>query len=441
MDGPMAPTLARRGHGTGTPWRRFALAALAAAGMTAAAPAAAPAAVADPCVKPRVTNFLGADATHAGVISLYFFHAAGAPVSYYECVGGRARRLGTRTTAAGTPTILHDATTWSCNRLVRRFVATATLPSGALATGSYSVRTRSCAQRFELEAPRRVAPGREFRLRIVDSWGIGGARAKLCISSPGRDRRCSPLQFPRAVGVASRRMRPHTRGRLGIELRIAGHRVRTAVAVGAGSAGTRRALPTILATGDSMMQGIDGFLADDLGDAVRVRSDVRPGTAIGKNLDWLSWSRSQAAGIRPRATVVAIGANEGWPMTTPAGSKVQCCDEPWVAEYARRVRAMMKRYLRRGRGRVVWLTLPAPREGRHTPIFAAVNRAFLRAGEGLDGVTVLRTDLLFSPDGYRDVMRYRGVRVRVREPDGIHLNVAGTAIAATAITRALAAGS
>jgi lysophospholipase L1-like esterase len=52
-------------------------------------------------------------------------------------------------------------------------------------------------------------------------------------------------------------------------------------------------------------------------------------------------------------------------------------------------------------------------------------------------VTVLRVDLLFSPDGYRDVMRYRGVKVRVREPDGVHLNVAGTAIAATAIAAAL----
>ena len=52
-------------------------------------------------------------------------------------------------------------------------------------------------------------------------------------------------------------------------------------------------------------------------------------------------------------------------------------------------------------------------------------------------MTVLRADLIFSPNGYRDVMRYRGAKVRVREPDGVHLNVAGTAIAATAIARVL----
>ena len=439
MDGAMALPLVRRGHGGCTPWRRFAVAALAALAMIAAAPAPAPAAVAEPCVNPHVTNFLGADATHPGVISLYFFGAEGAPVTYYECADGRARKLGALASAAGTATVLHDATTWSCERLVRRFVATAPRSDGSLATGSYSVRTRSCAQRFELEVPRRVAPGRQIHLRVVDSWGIGGVRTELCISSPGRERRCSALAFPHAVGVASRRLRPHTRGRLGLELRVGSHRTHTAVAVGGGSAGTRRAVPTLLATGDSMMQGIDGFLADDLGDAVRVRSDVRPGTAIGKNLDWLDWSRSQAASIHPSVTVVAIGANEGWPMTTPAGATVECCDEAYVAEYTRRVRAMMRRYLRHGRGRVVWLTLPAPREGRHTPIFTAVNQAFLRAADGLERVTVLRTDLLFSPNGYRDVMRYRGERVRVREPDGIHLNVAGTAIAATAIARVLAA--
>ena len=50
---------------------------------------------------------------------------------------------------------------------------------------------------------------------------------------------------------------------------------------------------------------------------------------------------------------------------------------------------------------------------------------------------MLRTDVLFSPDGYRDVMRWRGRDVRVREPDGIHLNVSGTAIAASAIVRAI----
>ena len=110
-----------------------------------------------------------------------------------------------------------------------------------------------------------------------------------------------------------------------------------------------------------------------------MRSDVRPGTAIGKDTDWLGRAASQAARVRPRVTVVAIGANEGWPKQTPAGTAVECCGAVWEAEYARRVRTMMRSYLRGGRGRVVWLTLPAPRGERLTPIFDAVNRAVVQA--------------------------------------------------------------
>jgi hypothetical protein len=50
---------------------------------------------------------------------------------------------------------------------------------------------------------------------------------------------------------------------------------------------------------------------------------------------------------------------------------------------------------------------------------------------------VLRMDLLFSPDGYRETIHYRGRDVRVREPDGVHLNFAGARIAAREVVDAL----
>jgi len=52
-------------------------------------------------------------------------------------------------------------------------------------------------------------------------------------------------------------------------------------------------------------------------------------------------------------------------------------------------------------------------------------------------VWVLRMDLLFSPQGFRDVMRHKGRDVRVRAADGIHLSVAGTKIAAEVVAAAL----
>ncbi len=411
---------------------------LAALMLASAGRADAQAPAANPCDETAFTNFLAADATRPGLISLYFFGADGAPVTYYECVEGRAKRLGKLVSEVpGTPTLLTDATTWSCDRLTRRFVATAANPDGTVEAGTFSVRTMSCAGRFDITVPRRAAQGELLRVRVSDTWGIGGIRPLLCITSPAGKRSCERLGLARAVSVASRRFRANTKGRVLVEVRVRDRRVRsTTVAVGIGGRAAKEA-PTVMATGDSMMQGIDGFLADELANRARVRSDIRPGTAIGKGLEWLKWSAGQVKKLRPAATVIAIGANEGWPQQTPAGETAECCSEPWEDEYVRRVRVMMKTYLRRGDGRVVWLLLPAAKGEAKTAIFGAVNRAILRAGKNMPRTTVLRTDEIFTPDGYRETMRYNGVDVDVREPDGIHLNVAGTAIAAKEIARVL----
>jgi hypothetical protein len=76
------------------------------------------------------------------------------------------------------------------------------------------------------------------------------------------------------------------------------------------------------------------------------------------------------------------------------------------------------------------MTLPLPSSSARAVMTRAVNAAIVRAGAGLAGVIVSRMDLLFTPDGFTEVIRYRGRDVRVRTADGIHLNVSGTAIAA-----------
>jgi hypothetical protein len=190
------------------------------------------------------------------------------------------------------------------------------------------------------------------------------------------------------------------------------------------------------------MQGVESFLADELGDDATVVSDVRPGLAISKGNPLLAMARRQVARVKPRTTVVSVGAVEGFAMRGADGVSHDCCDEAWVTEYARRVRELMRIYRgdRRGPGRVFWLTIPGPGDPARVPIVAAVNSAIVRAAEDLKHVRVLRMDLLFTPQGYRETMRYRGRDVRVREGDGIHLNVAGTAIAARAVAQALRDG-
>ncbi|HEV7808523.1 MAG TPA: hypothetical protein VGO80_22135 [Solirubrobacteraceae bacterium] len=407
--------------------RRLLLALLA--GMLLAAPTPASAAqIAKPtgCDVGPITNFLAADATQPGVISLVFFGARGARVEFFECVHRRLVALGTLASSPDEGGILQDATAWDCDRPSRDFRARAVLPDGTRAAGAYAVRTGSCASRFDIHVPRRVARGALGRVQIVDRWGLGGIAPLLCISPPRGDRVCQHARLARAVARTTRRFRARTRGRWQVELRVGSHRLHRAVMVGAGRASAPP--PVLLATGDSTMQGIDSFLADELEDAATVRSDIRPGTGVSKS-DWRAIAGAQVARDQPRVTVVSLGVNEGFDLPT-AGGPASCCGQPWITAYAARVRTMMRLYVHLGRGRVIWMTLPLPSSSARAVMTRAVNAAIVRAGAGLAGVIVSRMDLLFTPDGFTEVIRYRGRDVRVRTADGIHLNVSGTAIAA-----------
>lgn len=415
-------------------------ATLAPAGTANLRAAPAPAPTANPCAPQPTTASLAAAISRVGAVDLYFFGAAGAQVSYFECVGERAFALGQRSSQPNSnTTALLPATFWRCGRLVRHFAATATLADGSFARGTTSVRTMSCAHRFALEVPARVAEGRRATVRIVDRWRIGGVRTRLCVIAPRDTRSCDSVVFATVARSATRHFRATQRGHWRVELLVDGHPTRASVAVGVASVAVTAPPPTVLATGDSMMEGVDSFLSDDLGDSATVVSDVRPGFAISEANAWQPIAVAQVARLRPAQTVVAIGANEGFPMRGTDGTTHACCDAGWVDEYVRRVRKTMVTYRRQGRGRVFWLTVPAPKDPRRVPTFDAVNTAIVRAAQGLAGVRVLRMDLLFSPSGYSESIRYHGKNVPVREPDGIHLNVAGTRIAAAVVAHALRA--
>ncbi|MDX6678589.1 MAG: uncharacterized protein QOE31_2641, partial [Solirubrobacteraceae bacterium] len=343
------------------------------------------------------TNIMATAAQPIGQITVAFGEAKGATVAFYERVGDHLTRLGSARTAVGGNPMLESATTWSCGRLTRRLMGFATLPSGLRATGVSSVRTPSCANRFLIRAPRSVAPGSGPLLRIVDRWGIGGVAPTLCVTAPGRREACRELRFRRAVTVLSRRLPAAGRGTWRVDLRIRGKHTRAQIRVGTNAA-VNKPLPTLLATGDSMMIGLDSFLGDELADLVSLTSDVRAGTGISKSgLDWLRLAATQATRYRPRDTVILLGAAEGFPMTTPAGASVACCEQPWVEEYRRRLGKVMASYLRGGRGRVYWPTIPLPRQAERRLIVAAVNGAIRTATAGVPGVMLVALDRLFTP--------------------------------------------
>ena len=285
--------------------------------------------------------------------------------------------------------------------------------------------------------PRRLAPGARARIRVSDRWRVGGVRTSLCIAAPGRRLVCRQVVFRSGTALALRTFRLAARGRWRVELRVAGHATRATIAVGVRAGARAKTLPTLLATGDSTMDLLSNFLSDRLDEEANVVSHVKPGLAISKSNAFAPMAAKDVARLKPSTTVVSIGANEGWGMPAADGLLHACCDALWVDEYARRVRTTMRTFGRR----VFWLTIVAPRDPRRAPIIAAVNSAIVRAAEGLPGVHILRMDLLFSPNGYRDAIRYDGRDVRVREPDGVHLNIAGADIAAREVVKALRAAS
>ena len=118
------------------------------------------------------------------------------PVRFYECANGEAALLGERSDPSP-QTVLADAARWSCDRLERRFAATATLPDGSLLRGLAGVRTRSCARRFGLDVPASARPGSTADVRVIDRFGLGGTRVRVCA------RRCRALTFPPAVTIRS----------------------------------------------------------------------------------------------------------------------------------------------------------------------------------------------------------------------------------------------
>jgi hypothetical protein len=204
------------------------------------------------------------------------------------------------------------------------------------------------------------------------------------------------------------------------------------------------ARPRVLVTGDSMIDRISAQSQRALEkrrSEANVIADVHAGTGITKpwRRSWLDYAPFQIRRDRPRATVVMIGANDGYALLDDRGREVSCCRRAWVDAYARDAGEMMRAYTKKGR-RVYWLTLPAPDDDARYVNYAAVNAALTQAARRYERVRLLDMVELFTPGyRYRRRMRVKGKLVAVREPDGVHFNRTGASVAVRAIRRALRA--
>lgn len=196
--------------------------------------------------------------------------------------------------------------------------------------------------------------------------------------------------------------------------------------------------PTILAAGDSQMQGIYQLLVRRLSvrGRARVVYDAHPSTGVANPylFSWVRHARALAASVHPDATVVFLGANDAFPL-----GREPCCTRGWVARYAARVRRMMHSYRRRGHGHVYWFTFPTPRSAHFRRVARGVDAAIAAAARHFpEGVSIVDLRDVLSPGGrFRVWISYHGHPVVVRTADGVHLTTAGNRIATTLLLRAM----
>jgi hypothetical protein len=380
---------------------------------------------------------LSASDAQLGEIALHIAGPAGAQASVSELLpSGQAIPLATVTLSAGGQADIPKAAQWQCPATVRRF--SAAFSDGQTATTS--IHTPSCSGRLRMTvSPRRVTAGRSSHVRVVDHWRLGGLSLRTCYRAPGaRTLSCRPLKIAAGRADGQIRIRPPRPGRYVVKASAPGAGARRALIVRPRGGRLR-----VLAAGDSMIQIIDGDLKQRLSriEPAKVKFDAHISTGISKPFmfDWTRHAAASAHAFHPDVSVVFLGANDGFPMSTPHGPRVNCCGSGWVKEYARRVKKMARSYRRGGAGAVYWLLLPTPRRHAFEVVFTAVNRALTDAAHASPGLIHL-VDLrrVFSPDNtFRQFVRWHGHTVSARQSDGVHLSVGGAAIATDLIVRAL----
>lgn len=378
---------------------------------------------------------VNASTTEVGWIAVHVSGAAAGTLTLAE------RRLGSPIDFATLPVApsgtadLPRALAWSCDARVREIVAT----DAGGAASSASITTPSCGKRLDVRIrPTTARAGQKAVISVKDRWLLGDVSARACDVPAGLlGKDCNSM--PLAAGGAWRQRsvllkRP---GRWNFKVSLPGATYKRSIKVRPRGGRLR-----VLATGDSMIQLVDIFLKQKLRriEPVRLRSDAHISTGISKpqSLNWTRHAAGSARSFKPDVTVMFIGANDGFNMPTPSGGQALCCGETWVDEYARRVGSMMHDYERNQAGHVYWLLLPAPRQRSWRSTFRSVNQAILRAAEQSKTTHVVDLRRTFTPRGrYRQTIRWRGRTVNVRDADGVHLNTAGSRIAADIVVRRL----
>jgi hypothetical protein len=195
-------------------------------------------------------------------------------------------------------------------------------------------------------------------------------------------------------------------------------------------------------TGDSLPGYLGPILLNDAAAIGPVHgvADVHDGTGLTRPdfVDWSLVARQQVATYHPDAVVVWMGGNDFQNMTLPAGQVFLAGTPAWTREYQRRAQICMRIWTHGGARRIYWLAMPPARDPSWAYDDAQINTALRRAAARVPGAEYL--DILgpiTNHGRYADYVHEHGQPELVREADGVHVNLAGSALVAREVLRVL----
>lgn len=198
----------------------------------------------------------------------------------------------------------------------------------------------------------------------------------------------------------------------------------------------------VLAIGSSSMKGYIGRMIEESlqANGFEARRETKGSSSLSRPdfFDWPAKARSAYEKFSPHATIVLFGGNDAQGIRMPEGQRpkwIRWHEPGWKEEYGRRV-VELANLLAPNFEAIVWLGMPPVRSPKLNGRIAAINRVMKNALEGRPNAEFFDLKrVLAAPDGsYADSIKRGSKLVKVREPDGVHINITGAKLAARRIT-------
>lgn len=202
----------------------------------------------------------------------------------------------------------------------------------------------------------------------------------------------------------------------------------------------------VLFFGDSMMrilgnQAVKAFKKKGYGD-VDSFSSIGSGLARASVFDWNAKIVDLLEKHNPQMVFIAIGSNDRQALEDGNGNTIPYSDRAaWKENYSKLVGGVMDRLMLGGVKTIVWLMPPDMMDkanSEHASLLRTILSEEASTGERKGKIQLLdlRPVLSTTPGKYsRYKMSPTGEALSVRDPDGIHLSVAGAKLVAEAILK------